>query len=82
MTDLMHAEPMTITPDEITAFEGRLGDFARTLNGVERARLDAMLARVLHGSNADTSGYSTTASGMPTLRGFFEGPRSSLTVAE
>jgi hypothetical protein len=75
-------EPMTITRDEIAAFESRLAEFARTLNPTERARLQDLLIRAINGPDGDTSGFITPDDSLPSLLPFFAGPRSDITVAE
>jgi hypothetical protein len=75
-------EPMTVTPDEIAAFESRLAEFARSLNPTERTRLQELLFRAIHGPDADTVGFITPDDSLPALLPFFAGPRSDITVAD
>jgi len=75
-------EPMTVTRDEIAAFESRLAEFAKTLNPTERSRLQDLLIRAINGPDADTMGFITPDDSLPSLLPFFTGPRSDIAVAD
>lgn len=67
---------MTVTPSEIAAFEQRLTEFAESLNSAERARFDDMMRRAVYGPDADTTGFVAFDGPVPSLGGFFAGPRA------